>query len=100
DQVDDVMETMLTLYTQGEIALIMPVLKQIQPEGAEAQEAGYGEFEEIMINARNGVMAERARDRLAKGSVFIAVGALHLPGEKGLVELLRKDGYTVTAAAK
>ncbi|MGL4490734.1 MAG: TraB/GumN family protein, partial [Rhizobiaceae bacterium] len=38
DQVDDVMETMLTLYTQGEIALIMPVLKQIQPEGAEAQE--------------------------------------------------------------
>ena len=29
---------------------------------------------------------------------FIAVGALHLPGTEGLVELFRKAGYTVTAA--
>lgn len=98
DAVEDVMETMITLYTKGQIAMIMPVLKQLQPEGSMA-DGGYAEFEEIMINTRNALMAERAREHLSKGNRFIAVGALHLPGEKGLVELLRKDGYTLTPLA-
>jgi uncharacterized protein YbaP (TraB family) len=33
---------------------------------------------------------------LAKGNVFMAVGAMHLPGSEGLVEDFRKAGYTVT----
>ena len=60
----------------------------------------YGDFEEIMIAARNKVMSERASKILAEGNAFIAVGALHLPGEKGLVEMFRKSGYSVTALAK
>jgi uncharacterized protein YbaP (TraB family) len=35
-------------------------------------------------------------DRLEKGGAFIAVGALHLPGELGLVHLLEKQGRTLT----
>jgi hypothetical protein len=31
--------------------------------------------------------------RLAEGTVFIAVGALHLPGESGLIRGLRREGY-------
>jgi uncharacterized protein YbaP (TraB family) len=27
----------------------------------------------------------------------MAVGALHLPGTEGVIELLRKDGFTITA---
>jgi uncharacterized protein YbaP (TraB family) len=42
-------------------------------------------------------MAERAAPILAGGNVFMAVGALHLPGKDGLVELLRRQGFTVTA---
>jgi uncharacterized protein len=53
-----------------------------------------------MVKARNKVMSERAEKILAEGSAFIAVGALHLPGDKGLVELFRKAGYTMTAMAK
>ena len=34
---------------------------------------------------------------MKKNSIFIAVGAGHLVGEKGLIELLRKEGYTVRA---
>ena len=31
-----------------------------------------------------------------QGSAFIAVGALHLPGEKGILQLLTERGYTVS----
>ncbi|MBC7872569.1 MAG: TraB/GumN family protein, partial [Ferruginibacter sp.] len=33
---------------------------------------------------------------LPKKSLLIAVGAGHLPGEKGVISLLRKEGYKVT----
>ena len=35
--------------------------------------------------------------RLEEGNAFIAVGALHLPGKDGLINLLREQGYTVKA---
>jgi uncharacterized protein YbaP (TraB family) len=41
-------------------------------------------------------MRDAAGPLLDEGGVFIAVGALHLSGEKGLVALLREAGYTVT----
>ena len=50
-----------------------------------------------MVTARNTVMVDNAEPILADGSAFIAVGALHLPGEGGLIELFRKHGYSVTA---
>ncbi len=41
-------------------------------------------------------MADRAAPLLKGGGAFMAVGALHLPGREGLVELLRQQGFTVT----
>jgi uncharacterized protein YbaP (TraB family) len=40
-------------------------------------------------------MAERAAPLLAAGGAFIAVGALHLSGEGGLIERFRAAGYRV-----
>jgi uncharacterized protein YbaP (TraB family) len=40
-------------------------------------------------------MAERMRQYLQQGNAFVAVGALHLPGEEGLLNLLEQQGYTV-----
>jgi uncharacterized protein YbaP (TraB family) len=37
------------------------------------------------------------QSRLAKGGQFIAVGALHLPGEEGVLNLLSGRGYRLTA---
>ncbi len=49
------------------------------------------------ITMRNIEMARRAQPLLDQGRALIAVGALHLPGEKGLVTLLREQGNRVEA---
>lgn len=49
-----------------------------------------------LIDDRNVHMVERMLPRLQRGSAFIAVGALHLPGEKGILQLLAERGYTVS----
>ena len=41
-------------------------------------------------------MFRNALPLVAKGGAFIAVGALHLPGEKGLAKMFADAGYRVT----
>lgn len=53
-------------------------------------------FWERLVASRNRRMVERMMPVLEEGGVFVAVGALHLPGEDGIVDLLREAGYTVT----
>lgn len=96
DRMNDVNETMIVLYQRGEIGMIWPLFRAVLPDDAD-DPAGYAAFEQAMVTGRNKVMADHAEPILAKGNAFMAVGALHLPGEEGLVELFRKAGYTVTA---
>ncbi len=51
-----------------------------------------------LIFDRNEHMAESLRPYLKEGGVFVAVGALHLPGEKGLLHRLEKAGYYIWPA--
>ncbi len=50
-----------------------------------------------LIFQRNEKMVQRMKPLLEKIDAFIAVGAMHLPGEKGVLALLEKQGYEVTA---
>lgn len=52
---------------------------------------------EILLYKRNEKWAEQLPMIMMRAPTFIAVGALHLAGERGLVNLLRRKGYTVTA---
>ncbi len=54
------------------------------------------EFMEALLDKRNANWLTQLPDIFKEGSTFVAVGALHLPGEKGVLEGLRKLGYTVT----
>jgi len=49
-----------------------------------------------IIHDRNVVMHHRLLMPLRSGRVFVAVGALHLHGEKGLLALIARDGYRLT----
>lgn len=93
DKVDDVIETMVQLYLQEETASFWPFFRVALPE--QDSDGGFADFEERLITARNHTMAENAVAFLDKGNAFIAVGAMHLPGEEGVIALLRKDGYRV-----
>ncbi len=49
-----------------------------------------------MLHIRNVNMVERLDSVMSMGKVFAGIGAAHLPGEQGVIGLLRKIGYTVT----
>ncbi len=50
-------------------------------------------FREKFLYKRNEIQASSIDTILKKNSLFVGVGAAHLPGKKGVIELLRKMGY-------
>jgi uncharacterized protein YbaP (TraB family) len=52
---------------------------------------------DFLVKKRNIAWIKQLPSILHSGSTFVAVGALHLAGEGGLVKQLRQMGYTVTA---
>ena len=49
-----------------------------------------------LVNNRNHNWSQQLKDILPQQPTFIVVGGGHLPGSNGLIELLRKQGFTVT----
>lgn len=85
---DDMTEKIKACYAKSDLSCLETVYNENQ----------FGENAEgALISGRNKVMVERLTAMMASGkSVFCAVGALHLPGEQGLIVLLRNNGYTIT----
>ncbi|MCB0733668.1 MAG: TraB/GumN family protein [Bacteroidetes bacterium] len=54
--------------------------------------AGYYKY---MLTERNKNMVRRFKEYEAEGPVFMAVGAAHLPGYDGVIDMLRAQGYRV-----
>ena len=51
--------------------------------------------EDAMIYNRNRAWAKKLPAIMKEAPTLVPVGALHLPGEQGLLNLLKKQGYTV-----
>lgn len=92
DQAMTIYQEMLEIYLAGDLQRLQEhaegQMASLEPEALEY-------FMEHGIRRRNLRMAEGALPLLEAGPTFIAVGALHLPGEQGLVQLLRDAGYTL-----
>ena len=95
DVLDDIKQTMKSLYVKGEIAMIIPLIRHVSQSLASGPE--FEEFQQKIVVERNKNMIKRAGDHFAKGKAFMAVGALHLPGDDGVVALLVENGYSVEA---
>lgn len=59
-------------------------------------EDGMMEYQDLLLNNRNRNWVVKLKTLLKDKALVIAVGAGHLPGEKGVIDLLRKEGYKVT----
>jgi uncharacterized protein len=58
--------------------------------------SGYSDIESnLLLRDRNLRWLPKLKENMKSESCFIAVGALHLAGESGLITLLEKEGYTV-----
>ena len=74
---------LIDVYTTGNIDRIL-LMSQ-----------GLFSIDKVMIS-RNQVMTKSMKRIMETQSLFAAVGAAHLPGDYGIINLLRKDGYLVT----
>lgn len=52
-------------------------------------------FQEKFLYKRNEIQANSIDSIIKKMSLFVGVGAAHLPGKRGVIELLRQKGYTM-----
>ncbi|MBE0457362.1 TraB/GumN family protein [Pseudoalteromonas sp. KG3] len=60
-------------------------------------DSNYGEIsEQVMLIERNNNWVKELTPRIGKEKLFIAVGALHLPEQHGLLKQFNEQGFTVT----
>ncbi|MFK3870735.1 MULTISPECIES: TraB/GumN family protein [Pseudoalteromonas] len=60
-------------------------------------DSNYGEIsEQVMLIERNNNWIKELTPRIGKEKLFIAVGALHLPEQHGLLKQFKDQGFTVT----
>ena len=88
----DAMEEITQAYLKRDLGALLNLNEKYKPEDARI----YASMMDRLLVQRNINMATRMRVRLQEGNAFIAVGALHLPGDTGLLRLLRDAGYRVT----
>jgi len=61
------------------------------------QSSDYSDIEKnLLLRDRNLRWIPQLEDNMKKQSSFVAVGALHLAGDQGLISLLQNQGYIVT----
>ncbi len=97
-EADDYHETLLQAYLRDETQIIWEFNLEKSKQLGLMQDPDEisRTVMDVMVVERNRTMADRAAPEFEMGGVVMAVGALHLPGEEGLVELLRRKGFTVT----
>jgi len=82
------LKQMNTSYRNGDLKNLEQLLSEQNYSKSEST---------VLLDDRNKKWMEMLPSMLRERSTFVAVGALHLAGESGLVSLLRKAGYTVTS---
>jgi uncharacterized protein YbaP (TraB family) len=92
-RVGEIHQQMVDAYLGGDLQ-VLSQLSDKQFDQLNDEIKNY--FTELGIDARNRRMVGNLLSLLQESQVFVAVGALHLAGDNGLVALLRGHGYELT----
>ncbi|WP_120501152.1 TraB/GumN family protein [Roseovarius sp. EL26] len=93
---DDLSYTLKAQYLAQNIALLWEYSRKTSVEqGGEGAEEDFALLEEKMLTKRNHDWIEVLTDPGFPDQVFVAVGAGHLPGENGVLNLLQEQGYKI-----
>ena len=93
---DQAYQQLIDAYLSGNLENLVQVSASQQPKDDRLARL----IRQKLISERNQKMFERMQMRLQAGNTFIAVGALHLPGEQGLLQQLQQAGYRLTRIAE
>jgi uncharacterized protein YbaP (TraB family) len=91
-EIDAMHAELLAAYRQRDLAGLMAINEASMQAGNQRLAE---DFQQRLISDRNFRMYERMQQYLQQGKAFVAVGALHLPGQDGLLQLLEQGGYTI-----
>ena len=92
EETSALIDTLIDLYLARDLAGLQSINDDQMQQGDDDLAAT---VEQRLIVVRNQRMVERMQPRLLQGHAFIAVGALHLPGKQGILNLLEQQGYIV-----
>ena len=84
---------LLDAYLQRDLAGLVAISEEYLDQEDQSLAA---KISRIVIDDRNRHMAERLAPLIDAGGAFVAVGALHLPGNAGVLRLLEERGYRIT----
>ena len=85
---------LIEAYLARDLAAMWRISEETGDAGAEAKRLNEI-FTRRLLDERNVRMTERMQARLKKGGAFIAIGALHLYGDRGVLALLERRGWRV-----
>jgi hypothetical protein len=93
DQLQAQFTRLEALYLKRDLAGLQHLSEQYEQPGNALER----KVMDRLLVRRNRRMARRLIPHLRAGNAFIAIGALHLPGATGVLSLLERQGFTVTA---
>lgn len=80
-------KTMVNAYKSQDLEKLEALINQ--------EDMGVANFEDLLLNNRNRNWVVKLKTLLRDKTFVIAVGAGHLPGKNGLIQLLREAGYSI-----
>ncbi len=95
DDMRSIIDDMLDAYLEEDLKAMYEISTRFIPNEPENEQWRQIYLKHV-VEIRNIVMEHYMRKPMRLGDTFIAVGALHLYGEKGVLALMEKDGYTVS----
>lgn len=88
DSYRQVTKEMIDVYRKQDLEQMDSLMNKTDP--------GMEDYMDLLLYGRNRHWVAQMPDLMKEKSILFAVGAGHLPGEQGVINLLRQKGYKVT----